>query len=74
MNTTLLLYIISGHTPESKRKMEENEKTEEQTRKPDENPDFIQEFIERQKLQNRVLQEIIDKIKQTENPDKTTEN
>ena len=53
--------------------MEENEKEniEEEISQAEENPDFIQEFIERKKLQNRVLQELIDKITHSEHTDKT---
>ncbi len=35
--------------------------------KPEDNPGFIQDFIEIKKLQNKILQELIDKLKQTEN-------
>ena len=58
--------------------MEDHEKEptekqiEEQTNQPVDNHDFIQEFIERKKLQNKVLQELIDKLKQTENQNKSS--
>ena len=37
-----------------------------QNGRPDEELNFIQEFIERKKLQNRILKEIIDNIKQSD--------
>jgi hypothetical protein len=48
--------------------MEESDKykTEGQESRGEDKLDFIQEFIERKKLQNRILQEILDKIKQAE--------
>jgi hypothetical protein len=52
----------------------DSEKTAEETTLHGENPDFIQEFIERKKLQNKVLQEIIDNITKSENKDKTNNN
>lgn len=40
----------------------------------DQNPDFIQEFIERKKLQNKILQELIDKLYHADPNDKSESN
>ena len=47
---------------------------DEQVPQPDQNPDFIQEFIERKKLQNKILQELIDKLYHSEPGDKSEPN
>ena len=44
----------------------DNNITEGQDSQPDDKLDFIQEFIKQKKLQNRVLQEILDKIIEAE--------
>jgi hypothetical protein len=48
--------------------MEESEKnkTEGQESQGEDKLDFIQEFIDRKKLQNRILQEMLDKIIEAE--------
>ena len=53
--------------------MKETDKdnTEEQNDQSSEKPDFIREFIEHKRLQNRVLQEIIDKIIQGDHGNET---
>ena len=55
----------SGDVPDRTCSMEEDkDKREENGVDPEDNPDFIQEFIERKKLQNKVLQKLIDQINQ----------
>lgn len=44
----------------------DNNKAEGRDGQPDDKLDFIQEFIDQKKLQNRVLQEILDKIIEAE--------
>jgi hypothetical protein len=55
---------------------EEIEKTDNQPDPLPDKSDFIQDFIDRKRLQNRVLQEIIDKITQVDhgNESETTTN
>ena len=48
-------------------KESDDETFDERIDEPDDKLDFIQEFIDRKKLQNRVLQELIDKLNQAEN-------
>jgi hypothetical protein len=45
---------------------DKNKKTEGPESQGEDKLDFIQEFIERKKLQNRILQVILDKIKKAE--------
>jgi hypothetical protein len=44
----------------------DNQEMNDQNKPPEEVTEFIQEFIERKKLQNRVLQELLDKINRAE--------
>lgn len=50
------------------------ENLDEQAQESDKSPDFIQEFIERKKLQNKILQELIDKLYHTDHSDKSEPN
>jgi hypothetical protein len=61
----------SGHATELNTSMEEKDKKQADFENipAEERPDFIQEFIDRKRLQNKVLQDIIDKINhEEENP------
>ena len=49
----------------------EKENMEEKDNNAGDDPDFLKEFIKRKKLQNRVLGDILDKIKQSESIQKS---
>jgi hypothetical protein len=45
---------------------DENKKTGKPGDRPENTPEYIREFIERKRLENRILQGILDKINQAE--------
>jgi hypothetical protein len=55
---------------EDENKNTEARETDEEVQAAEDDMNFIQEFIDRKKLENRVLREIIENLNHTENHDK----